>query len=306
MKKLFYILSLSLLTCISCNENSHIDNKENFSIDYRDRHGWVEDLPIYGDIVRVTQNNYGNNYQEQFGKYIPIGRPISQTIYEFNRMGHVERVIEKDCNNEIYDETKYTYDSKGNCISKTRISGGVEYIERYTLDNKGICIECDIFRNGEFTGKETYKYDSNKCQIERVIYNEDGKKEMVWSKKYNNFNKPYEHYVEHFHPYASPKILCSTWSYDSIGNEIQYCIYNREVTPSVWRNSEYDTQGRKISCTIYLSTDKNGNKVAGGTISTKTEYAYDDRGNIQSLWLGHYAYSNDTEYTEFKIEYRSN
>lgn len=229
-------------------------------------------------------------YFDKSGHYTEVVQMIKDSIinlkeiYENGKLVNVYRLGYSD---ELYLESIYKYDSKGNLMEhlKTYPDKRVAKTE-YKYDDKGRRIETISNIPGGGSIKKMYEYDSK----DYVILREEYKNEKLnWKEEYTNtYNGRKIEKVEIKYHDAEGKLYSNRVSiYDKMGNEIEFMYYYAGVFGTrVTR--KYDDKNRLIEYCVY---DESNN------IIRKSNPVYDNYGNIIQTTF------NEGQISEYQYEY---
>lgn len=178
------------------------------------------------------------------------------------------------------------YDENGNILVKELYRVGMEqpyYKYEYTYDEDGHRIFFSEYgRNGLFERKVSQEYDEN-GQVRRVqieLYNE-AIMEYVDDDAYEIYGEqPYIEVLE----------------YDENGNQIGFCVFDKEGMLESWWEAEYDANGNELFKRYY----------DGELLDFWTESQYDMNGNLiaQNTYEDEEKTLRATEYHEYTTEGR--
>jgi len=223
---------------------------------------------------------YGPRLGPEDLNYVGEGQSRTAT-YEYDKKGQLIREID-ECNSETCT-TEYSYDSKGNILSK-RIFGidsfgqNVDYSVDYTYDANG-----NMLTEDNPNESITYTYDSNGNCLSAIYTDKVYKTASIYEYTYDSDNKVLTEILKHDSPNDWNYNASYSYEYYSDGSvfkqtvkgvqhPLTYVYY--DVT---WT---YNTEGYPISRTINYEESPGPQKVT-------IDYTYDSNGNIAKYTI-HY------------------
>ena len=154
MKRLFFAIALVAVSCLSMSACATDSKKESNSESMSDcatakpeapeRQGWLEDVPLYGDVESVVVTTY--NLEDKFGEVVR-GDIEDCEKYYFNKAGDVFEKAEYNSYGSLDWKIIYKYDASGNMIEDAWYNSEGSLIEKYI-----------------------YKYDASGNRIEETKY----------------------------------------------------------------------------------------------------------------------------------------
>ena len=259
MKHLYLLSVIAFVTiCSSCGSSQ---SNSSSRLEAPERQGWNEQRPLFGDVESVTITYYWLN--DKFGEIVRDSIYRLQKYY-FNEEGDVIK------SNDFNFMNKYTYDSARNITEEARYrpDGSLAWKEIYKYDSAGNRTEVVHYKSdGSLCWKGVYKYDSARNRNEEAYYFLDGS--LAWKE----INK-----------------------YDSAGNKTEAARYDSDGSLGVKTVYKYDSAGNKteeaqygsggwsvwLQMLIYESnsTENRFEWNSDGSLSWKSIYKYDSRGNM--------------------------
>jgi hypothetical protein len=116
----------------------------------------------------------------------------SQYISRFDDKGNVAERVSINPEGDTTGIFKFSYDSKGNIIEELHYDNKGNLIERiayaYNYNIEGFVIGRSIRDsfNNKFTSRDSIIYRPDEQQVERIVYNEAGKKQIIYTYVYDN------------------------------------------------------------------------------------------------------------------------
>ncbi len=252
MKHLFLTLA-TLLLLTSCGGVA--PKQESGKAPERD--GWLEEIPLYGDIERVYVSTY---FETTFEDKSTISSLESEYCYTFNSRGDVAEMVES-CNmgnsfsmSEAWTRCQYTYDDAGRIIEERWYNNleDVSWRSRYIYSLQGVLIEEQSYNNSDRLRDCTlYKYDSQGRLTEAEHLDNRGVLQWREHFKYNADGE----LIEKIGCYADGTIdFKIVYSYDERGN----LINKRDLCDEKEEQCErkFDSRGNIIEELYYTDSDK--------------------------------------------------
>ncbi|MGM9640192.1 MAG: zinc-ribbon domain-containing protein [Faecousia sp.] len=195
--------------------------------------------------------------------------------------------------------TEYTYDNRGNRLTKTVCdkNGDMEEYYQYTYDKSGNLLAIDEYDEDEELRYTTeFEYDDSGKRVSGQRYDKDGDPHGDYKYTYDNHGNLVEKVFQTSSDYGDP-IYIYTYTYDEAGNllsEDRYPVNISDVHNMYTYEYTFDSKGRVESRTKFL----NGNKQL-----EYQEYEYDGDGNlIHSILADNYK----TYYYEYTYDSHGN
>lgn len=222
-----YILFLSLLNIISCNDTpltinqntplvksetkwkiSINDESKQFKIYSKEynRNGKVNSITEYlqtGDFKCISVFNYSNNISYEEIKYYNGDNfidSILQNIYIYFSTGKISRKIVISENGDTNAIVDYSYDKNGNLIKKIQtdyitnnsIVTNFEYLYNSNGNVVGRLVNPNL--NGTYDSRDSIAYQSGGVKVELYNYGQDGRINIIYTYFYNKYGLIHKEY----------------------------------------------------------------------------------------------------------------
>ncbi|MBQ6613325.1 MAG: RHS repeat protein, partial [Alistipes sp.] len=165
MKRLFVLSAIAIVAMFSSSALANTEPPK--------RHGWPEDIALYGDVESVTMTTY---------EALDDSEDITQGDqyykgYYFNEAGDVFYWESLYSFHASYGKTIYKYDSTGTRIEEAkycRVDGTLLSMCAYKYNSAGNLTEATEYdSDGSLDRSTIYKYDASGNMIEEAKYMSD-------------------------------------------------------------------------------------------------------------------------------------
>lgn len=221
------------------------------------RHGWYEDIPLYGDVERVCASTH---IEATFEDKSTASHFESEYCYTFNERGDVaERVEYCDMGNSATIEQsqircQYIYDEAGRMVEERWHDkfDNLDWKGIYKYSPQGVLIEEISYRNGDTLQDRTlYKYDAQGKKTTAEHYNAEGILQWTTRYKHNSNGLLVEETailtdgtIDHTAHYA----------YDAKGNLIERSDMSEEKSDEICER-KFDSKGNIVEEFYYTKGD---------------------------------------------------
>ena len=329
-----FVCALGLLTGSASGWQYSLRDPQMQADDAPHREEWIKEIPLYGDVAKVTVTQY--RHLEENGKYVKSTsgekrsswKSIEKHTYRFNKDGNVTSFITPTYSKKIkYDKNgrkiclsqhgkyigiddthriKYLYNNEGRIVEKVSYDGYNRKIKSdfYKYDSNGNIIDEGVkgYKDSTYnTLKTRYKYDTQNRLIEQWTY---WRGDLVTHLEFEydgNKRTALHHWDE-----IADIFTTILYKYDNAGRkikELSYLDYDKKQTANLIREQtyKYDTQGNAIEV-----IDRRRMKPASlppRWVVRIYKYKYDANGNRIELSV-YWKDMTPIEVTEYTIEYR--
>ncbi|BCE02786.1 polymorphic toxin-type HINT domain-containing protein [Marinicellulosiphila megalodicopiae] len=227
-----------------------------------------------------------------------------ETFWEVKDVNGTISLVESDTQAYV---TAYTYDDRGNQLSRTRAAGSNQELTEYYfyddagrvelfIDPAGVVTHSGFDKNGNITSDKVY-FDKITATTQSFFdaFENQNISVIVEFLKENTTNDKETSYIYNAHNRAESKTLALTeediltnYRYDAVGNKTQEEVLEFDSIKTKYTNlSTYDVDLDNLNSTSYWSHNGNGEiniaKEPSGSATFKT---FDARGNVESAYTG--------------------
>ncbi len=226
--------------------------------------GNLKEMIQYGEIGQVeavAEFKDGNCIKET--AYTPEGDVDYFYTHEYDTGRRILSSYHED--GQMVQSVKYTVTGDGKVRSET-----VYYLEEsrvetavLTLSEEGNLLLAEYYEEGILTKKQTYSgslvteevlYDKLEKATVRIVYEYNGKKQLLTQTEYDGKNTVQGRMVNQ---YNEKNLLTKTIRYDGAGNILEYGTFNYDLNHNPIKQVQYSGDGTMQSQILKVYNDKN-------------------------------------------------